>query len=192
MIKQQDISPIMSEDFSVAISYFENRIISNDIILYDFMKKYFLEIIKLRYDQHKIPLEIIIKYCSYFHKIKKKLFKETKNEEINIEQIIKIIVTAEHIIHKKIVAYDKQYKNEYVNNLECKLKRMGIMKEKDHIKIRTYHKCNQCGNDNTITAAKMKSCSACKLVFYCNQKCQRKHWKLHKKKCNYKKNIDIK
>jgi hypothetical protein len=31
--------------------------------------------------------------------------------------------------------------------------------------------------------AKLMTCGRCKLVWYCSQKCQRKHWKEHKKMC---------
>lgn len=35
----------------------------------------------------------------------------------------------------------------------------------------------------------IKKCSRCKLVLYCNQECQKKHWNLHKENC---KNLQIK
>eukprot|EP01084_Bolivina_argentea_P039460 72922_1 len=39
-------------------------------------------------------------------------------------------------------------------------------------------KCASCSKSNAT-----KTCSACKSVSYCNIKCQRNHWKTHKKKC---------
>ncbi len=37
---------------------------------------------------------------------------------------------------------------------------------------------DQAGND-----IKMKTCSRCKIVYYHDVDCQRKHWKIHKKTC---------
>jgi hypothetical protein len=34
------------------------------------------------------------------------------------------------------------------------------------------------------TNEKQLTCGACKLMYYCDQVCQRKHWKEHKLKCN--------
>jgi hypothetical protein len=39
--------------------------------------------------------------------------------------------------------------------------------------------CANCGR----TSEKLKKCGACKLSEYCSKRCQRKHWKQHKKKC---------
>ena len=38
--------------------------------------------------------------------------------------------------------------------------------------------CATCGNHGH-----MKECSVCRQVHYCNSKCQRKHWKIHKLHC---------
>ena len=39
--------------------------------------------------------------------------------------------------------------------------------------------CGYCGE----IGEKMKKCSVCMLVYYCNGKCQKKNWKLHQKVC---------
>ena len=38
--------------------------------------------------------------------------------------------------------------------------------------------CASCG-----ATSKLKSCSACKSVWYCGAECQRQHWKEHKVAC---------
>ena len=47
--------------------------------------------------------------------------------------------------------------------------------------------CAFCGqpprNDEAGNPIKMKSCSRCKIVFYHDVECQKKHWKVHKKAC---------
>ena len=40
--------------------------------------------------------------------------------------------------------------------------------------------CAECGKNEGIS---LKACMSCRLVKYCNVKCQRNHWKKHKKKC---------
>eukprot|EP01084_Bolivina_argentea_P208673 355675_1 len=40
---------------------------------------------------------------------------------------------------------------------------------------------NRCGNCQKRNAT--SRCSQCKLVYYCNKKCQRNHWKIHKRIC---------
>ena len=40
-------------------------------------------------------------------------------------------------------------------------------------------KCSYCQTDNT----KQLNCAACLQVSYCNKKCQKDHWKLHKPRC---------
>ena len=40
--------------------------------------------------------------------------------------------------------------------------------------------CADCGEEGGIS---LKACTSCKLVRYCNVKCQKKHWSKHKKKC---------
>jgi hypothetical protein len=42
------------------------------------------------------------------------------------------------------------------------------------------HCCAECGNDGGVS---LKTCKSCKLVKYCNAKCQRNHWPKHKKQC---------
>lgn len=39
--------------------------------------------------------------------------------------------------------------------------------------------CAQCMGEN-----KSAKCQQCRLVFYCNRDCQKKHWKVHKPQCN--------
>lgn len=39
--------------------------------------------------------------------------------------------------------------------------------------------CKCCSN----TVATLKHCSRCKLVYYCNVECQKKHWSVHKAEC---------
>jgi hypothetical protein len=41
------------------------------------------------------------------------------------------------------------------------------------------HTCDNCGN----AMAKRLKCTACETVTYCEQKCQRAHWKIHKPVC---------
>ncbi len=45
-----------------------------------------------------------------------------------------------------------------------------------------YFTCKVC----KTRSYKMSQCSRCKKVYYCNIKCQKKHWKHHKKKCSMK------
>ena len=40
--------------------------------------------------------------------------------------------------------------------------------------------CADCGKEG---GASLKACTACKLVKYCNIKCQKNHWPKHKKDC---------
>lgn len=40
--------------------------------------------------------------------------------------------------------------------------------------------CAKCNN----TEGELKKCTKCKSVLYCNRKCQRAHWKEHKKQCS--------
>jgi len=39
--------------------------------------------------------------------------------------------------------------------------------------------CSACENKSDT----LKMCRACKCVWYCDKKCQNKHWKEHKKEC---------
>ena len=40
---------------------------------------------------------------------------------------------------------------------------------------------------STANGAKLKTCSGCKMTFYCGEKCQKEHWKKeHKKMCGKK------
>eukprot|EP01083_Nonionella_stella_P056798 149376_1 len=43
----------------------------------------------------------------------------------------------------------------------------------------------ECASCKSSSAS--RRCGGCQLVYYCDTKCQRNHWKVHKKKCNYKK-----
>ena len=40
--------------------------------------------------------------------------------------------------------------------------------------------CAECGKEGGVS---LKTCTSCKLVKYCNAKCQRNHWSKHKKTC---------
>ncbi len=40
--------------------------------------------------------------------------------------------------------------------------------------------CQECQKDE----GELFHCSSCKKVYYCNVKCQRKHWKIHKLSCS--------
>lgn len=42
-----------------------------------------------------------------------------------------------------------------------------------------FKKCNTC----RIQSTKMKKCSGCEKVYYCNAECQKKDWSNHKKEC---------
>lgn len=44
-------------------------------------------------------------------------------------------------------------------------------------------RCLNCG----ATDQKFKYCSGCKIAPYCNEKCQRAHWRTHKSNCSSKK-----
>ena len=50
----------------------------------------------------------------------------------------------------------------------------------------TDHKSRQCNGCNMKEKfnVNFKCCSSCKLVFYCSQTCQKRHWKEHQKLCN--------
>lgn len=41
--------------------------------------------------------------------------------------------------------------------------------------------CGACGS--TGVDASLRSCSKCHVRKYCNQECQKLHWKMHKKRC---------
>jgi hypothetical protein len=44
-----------------------------------------------------------------------------------------------------------------------------------------YLRCFYCQQSKHVS--EMKRCAACLNVCYCDQKCQKSHWKIHKKKC---------
>jgi len=43
--------------------------------------------------------------------------------------------------------------------------------------------CETCGTSASKLEAPLQSCSACKAVYYCGIKCQRKDWKKHREEC---------
>ena len=45
--------------------------------------------------------------------------------------------------------------------------------------------CSACGKKSDTA----KKCTACKCVWYCDKKCQNKHWKEHKKECKHIKKV---
>ena len=44
--------------------------------------------------------------------------------------------------------------------------------------------CAFCEKRNGNDGTKLKCCKSCMNTFYCNKKCQKLHWKIHKHKCN--------
>ena len=46
-------------------------------------------------------------------------------------------------------------------------------------------KFKECENCHTEISDKIRVCSACKRVAYCNSDCQKEHWKVHKQTCSY-------
>lgn len=42
--------------------------------------------------------------------------------------------------------------------------------------------CSNCGNKKNVK--KLKKCSGCYLIEYCNRECQRNHWSIHKLRCS--------
>ena len=49
----------------------------------------------------------------------------------------------------------------------------------------TIPKCNNC----SVTSNSCKLCSRCRVVHYCNIKCQKEDFKVHKRKCKYLKGL---
>ena len=50
--------------------------------------------------------------------------------------------------------------------------------------MKTHSCCAECGKEEGGDAGvNLKTCASCKLVKYCNAKCQRNHWATHKKTC---------
>ncbi|MBF0206129.1 MAG: zinc finger MYND domain-containing protein [Oligoflexia bacterium] len=49
--------------------------------------------------------------------------------------------------------------------------------------------CAFCFKNSTNSSARLVLCGRCKQVYYCNEWCQRHHWKRHKVVCSYRKNI---
>ena len=46
-------------------------------------------------------------------------------------------------------------------------------------------KFKECENCHTEKLDRIRVCSACKRVAYCNSDCQKEHWKTHKQTCSY-------
>ena len=44
----------------------------------------------------------------------------------------------------------------------------------------TENNCGQCGKTSET------KCARCKIIYYCGRECQRKHWRVHKKRCQTK------
>lgn len=60
------------------------------------------------------------------------------------------------------------------------LKPLDAIYSNDGNKKPTTNRCSYCHS----TTGKLLRCSGCKILFYCNTECQRKHWKLiHKQNC---------
>ncbi|EER45679.1 conserved hypothetical protein [Histoplasma capsulatum var. duboisii H88] len=45
------------------------------------------------------------------------------------------------------------------------------------------NRCEACGAEKSVHGRALLSCSQCHLVRYCSPKCQRTHWKVHRKSC---------
>ncbi|OJD10987.1 hypothetical protein AJ78_08148 [Emergomyces pasteurianus Ep9510] len=45
------------------------------------------------------------------------------------------------------------------------------------------NRCEACGAEKSVHGRALLSCSQCNLVRYCSSKCQRTHWKVHRKTC---------
>ncbi|EDN10759.1 predicted protein [Histoplasma mississippiense (nom. inval.)] len=45
------------------------------------------------------------------------------------------------------------------------------------------NRCEACGAEKSVNGRALLSCSQCHLVRYCSPKCQRTHWKVHRKSC---------
>jgi len=50
--------------------------------------------------------------------------------------------------------------------------------------------CDNCGTRGEEGKAKLKICNNCKMVRYCDAKCQKMHWRSHKKECKASSPID--
>ena len=58
---------------------------------------------------------------------------------------------------------------------------LDFAQEKNHEEIVALLKQSRCGECHS--PAKFLKCAGCKRVFYCNEVCQKKHWKIHKQAC---------
>lgn len=72
--------------------------------------------------------------------------------------------------------------NEYVhyciNGIGC-----GKRMQEKHQLVCKKCKCKYCGTRRL--PSDIKKCSGCKKVYYCNETCQKKHWKHHKRRCSH-------
>ncbi len=46
-------------------------------------------------------------------------------------------------------------------------------------------KFKTCENCQLVINERIQVCAGCKKVAYCNYRCQKAHWKVHKKSCSY-------
>ena len=53
-------------------------------------------------------------------------------------------------------------------------------------KMAAREKFRSCDNCSQVIEERILVCSSCKRVAYCNRKCQKAHWKSHKKTCSHK------
>lgn len=59
-------------------------------------------------------------------------------------------------------------------------------------KVTFRDKFNSCSYCNQSISERIRICSGCRKVAYCDSKCQKSHWKVHKKKCFYALSKDMK
>lgn len=107
-----------------------------------------------------------------------KTVEEICNELLKISyehlKIIKYIIM--DINHEEIDLHDLLEKD--INTIQ------NVFKQ-DHIKknMKKNKSCKNCGSFGNNIDGKLKKCSGCFHVFYCDELCQNSDWKKHKKEC---------
>ena len=97
------------------------------------------------------------------------------------------ILKAFAMIISKITEYDENFlhENEHFQNFACVFdENFGAGRAGEFVNIQEMA-CRFCSRrENREEGEKFKQCSACKLVYYCSPKCQKKDWKMrHKMEC---------